>query len=164
MIKHMFYKSATEWFVYDMSGRGYEVMRVSRTHQDIRRVTHTGGVYEGGLTSLTPERQFRRLFQLLHIWNQINLSSHSALYQTVGRPKLLVRTNKMGTCHGRNKMCPGLVFRRGTEGWRQGRYTADMRSGTIDEMCKRDGNTKKDEWSVTENSLIFSQQRLTFNP
>lgn len=32
MIKHIFYKSATEWFVNDMSGRGYEGQQNSPGH------------------------------------------------------------------------------------------------------------------------------------
>lgn len=53
--------------------------RVDQTHQDIRRVTHTGGVNEGSLTSLTPERQFWRWFpHILHksTWNQVSRWQH----------------------------------------------------------------------------------------
>lgn len=63
--------------------------RVAKTHQDIRRVTHTGGVYEGGLTSLTPERQVWKLLQLLYAV-PVYLCIPSALTSS-----LFVRTNKM---------------------------------------------------------------------
>lgn len=64
-------------------------MRVSRTHQDIRRVTHTGGVHEESLTSLTPETQDRFNTYILY-----TLSQH--FNNGVERDMPRVRTNKVG--------------------------------------------------------------------
>lgn len=67
LMVRIFCESPTEWCVHDMSGKRNNGRRIDRTHQDIGRVTYTGRVYEGGLTSLTPERQFWRLPALTHL-------------------------------------------------------------------------------------------------
>ncbi len=70
-------------------------MRVSRTHQDIRRVTHTGGVNEGRLTSLTPERQFCSTSYILY--KEVNLSPHSdsTIPVVLRKSKSFVRAKEM---------------------------------------------------------------------